>query len=72
MTCRMTVKITFTESVVPDVLAQAGVDAGMAGFAVGVDEAIAAGELGEVNGELARLIGRQTSPLIETLRAAGR
>lgn len=55
-----------------DVLAQAGVDAGMAGFAVGVDEAIAAGELGEVNGELARLIGRQTSPLIETLRAAGR
>lgn len=55
-----------------DVLAQAGVDAGMAGFAVGVDEAIAAGELGEVNGELARLIGRPTSPLIETLRAAGR
>jgi len=55
-----------------DTLAAAGVDAGMAGFAVGVDAAIAAGELGEVNGELARLIGRPTAPLIETLRSAGR
>jgi NAD(P)H dehydrogenase (quinone) len=47
-----------------------GVDAGMAGFAVGVDAAIAAGELGVTNGELSALIGRATAPIIDTLRAA--
>jgi len=51
-------------------LTASGVEPGMVGFVVGVDAAIAAGELGVVNGELARLIGRPTVPIIETLRAA--
>ncbi|SDB82662.1 NAD(P)H dehydrogenase (quinone) [Raineyella antarctica] len=45
-----------------------GLDAGLVGFLVGVDEAIAAGELGDTSGELAGLIGRPTSPIIDTLR----
>lgn len=52
------------------VLTGAGLDAGLVGFIVGVDAAIAAGELGVVNGELAALIGRPTVPIIDTLRAA--
>jgi len=52
-------------------LIAAGVDAGTAGFAAGVDAAIAAGELGRVTGELSRLIGHPTAPLIDTLKAAG-
>lgn len=47
-----------------------GVDPGMAGFGVGVDVAIAAGELEITTGDLSRLIGHPTSPVIETLRAA--
>lgn len=51
-------------------LAGFGLDAGLVGFVVGVDLAIAAGELGVTNGELAGLIGRPTAPIVETLRAA--
>jgi NAD(P)H dehydrogenase (quinone) len=51
-------------------LAGFGLDAGMVGFIVGVDAAIAAGELGGTNGELSALIGHPTSPIVETLRAA--
>ncbi|MBA3020207.1 SDR family oxidoreductase [Propionicimonas sp.] len=51
-------------------LAGFGLDAGLVGFVVGVDLAIAAGELGVTNGELAGLIGRPTTPIVETLRAA--
>ncbi len=49
-------------------LAQAGLGDGTIGFIVGVDAAIAAGELGIVNGELAELLGRPTTPLAQTLR----
>ncbi len=51
-------------------LTEAGLDAGTAGFVTGVDTAIAAGELGRVNGELATLIGHPTAPIIDTLRSA--
>lgn len=51
-------------------LTAAGVDAGTAGFAAGIDAAIAAGELGRVTGELSTLIGHPTAPLIDTLKAA--
>ncbi len=53
-----------------EALAGFGLDPGMVGFVVGVDAAIAAGELGFTNGELSALIGRPTAPIIETLRAA--
>lgn len=51
-----------------DVLAQAGLDAGVVGFILGVDAAIAAGELAGVTGDLSALLGRPTSPILETLR----
>lgn len=51
-------------------LAAAGLDAGTIGFVTGVDAAIAAGELGRVNGELSTLIGHPTTPIIDTLSAA--
>ncbi len=51
-------------------LTEAGLDAGTIGFVTGVDAAIAAGELGRVNGELAALIGHPTAPIIDTLRSA--
>jgi NAD(P)H dehydrogenase (quinone) len=54
-----------------EALAGFGLDPAMVGFVVGVDAAIAAGELGFTNGQLASLIGRPTAPIIETLRAAG-
>ena len=50
-------------------LAAAGLDAGTRGFVVGLDVNIAEGTLGEVTGELGRLIGRPTTPLVQTLRA---
>ena len=53
-------------------LTAAGLDEGMAGFAAGVDQAIAAGELGDLTGDLSRLIGHPTAPLIDTLRAGVR
>lgn len=52
------------------VLTGAGLDADTAGFVVGIDQAIAAGELGEATGVLSDLIGHRTTPLVDTLRAA--
>lgn len=54
-----------------DLLSEAGVDPAMIGFAVGIDQAIAAGELGDTTGELAALIGHATTALMDTLRARG-
>lgn len=51
-------------------LIEAGLDAGTAEFAVGIDSAIAAGDLGEVNGVLSGLTGHPTAPLLDTLIAA--
>lgn len=50
-------------------LAAAGLDEGTVGFIVGLDANIRDGLLGEVTHELSSLIGRPTTPLIETLRA---
>ncbi|WP_083362663.1 NAD(P)H-binding protein [Microterricola viridarii] len=52
-------------------LEQAGLDAGTAGFVVALDGNIRDGLLAETNGELARLLGRPTTPLRDGL-AAGR
>lgn len=52
------------------ILTDSGVDAATAGFLVAIDSSIAAGELGVVTGDLNRLIGHPTTPLIDTLRAA--
>jgi NAD(P)H dehydrogenase (quinone) len=52
------------------ILRDAGLDEGTVGFITGVDAAIAAGELGAVNGELAALIGHPTAPIADTLRQA--
>lgn len=51
-------------------LDQAGLDAGTAGFVVALDGNIRDGLLAETSGELARLIGRPTTPLREGLAAA--
>lgn len=51
------------------ILAGLGLDAGVIDFVVGVDAAVAAGELGDVTGELSALIGRPTAPIVDTLRA---
>lgn len=53
-----------------EILTGAGLDAGTAGFVVGVDQATAAGELAGSGNDLSALIGRPTTPLVETLRAA--
>lgn len=50
-------------------LTDAGLDAGTVGFLVALDGNIRDGLLGEVTGELSRLIGRPTTPLVEGLRA---
>lgn len=50
-------------------LEAAGLDAGTAGFIVALDANIREGLLGEVTGQLSRLIGRPTTPLVEGLRA---
>ena len=47
----------------------AGLDAGTAGFVAGIDTAISAGDLAENDPTLARLIGRRTTPLVDSLRA---
>jgi len=54
-----------------DALAAAGLDAGVVGFILGVDAAIAAGELAGVTGDLSALLGRPTAPILETLRTVG-
>ncbi len=53
-----------------DQLLTAGLDEGTADFVVALDGNIRDGLLSETSGELARLIGRPTTPLIEGLRAA--
>lgn len=51
------------------VLSSAGLDEGTVGFVVGLDGNIRDGLLSETSGDLARLIGRPTTPLVEGLRA---
>lgn len=50
-------------------LQDAGLDAGTAGFVAALDGDIREGALAEVTGDLSRLIGRPTTPLVEGLRA---
>ncbi|WP_166868651.1 MULTISPECIES: SDR family oxidoreductase [unclassified Salinibacterium] len=47
-----------------------GLDAGTIGFVIALDANIREGALAETTGDLSRLIGRPTTPLIEGLRAA--
>jgi NAD(P)H dehydrogenase (quinone) len=49
-------------------LTAAGLDAGTRGFLVGLDVNISEGTLAEVTHDLSRLIGRPTTPLVETLK----
>jgi NAD(P)H dehydrogenase (quinone) len=51
------------------ILAGAGLDAGTAGFVVALDGNIRDGLLSETSGDLGRLIGHPTTPLVEGLRA---
>lgn len=51
------------------ILTSAGLDAGLVGFIVGVDAGIRQGDLELATGDLSSLIGRPTTPIIETLRA---
>ncbi|MFF8244206.1 SDR family oxidoreductase [Streptomyces griseus] len=53
-----------------EALVGAGVPEGFAAILVDVDEAIGRGRLAGTSGDLARLIGRPTTPLAETVRAA--
>jgi NAD(P)H dehydrogenase (quinone) len=52
------------------VLTTAGLDEGTAGFVVALDGNIRDGALSDVTGDLARLIGRPTTSLVDGLRAA--
>ena len=51
-------------------LQQAGLPEGAIGFVTGLDANIAEGDLAFTDGTLKKLIGRPTTPLIETLRSA--
>ena len=51
-------------------LVGAGLDEGTAGFVVALDGNIRDGLLGEATDDLARLLGRPTTPLVDGLRAA--
>ncbi|MFG2506131.1 NmrA family NAD(P)-binding protein [Streptomyces rubiginosohelvolus] len=53
-----------------EILVGAGLPEGFAAILVDVDEAIGRGRLAGMSGDLARLIGRPTTPLAETVRAA--
>lgn len=53
-----------------EVLVAAGLPEGFAAILVDVDEAIGRGRLAGTSGDLARLMGRPTTPLAETVRAA--
>lgn len=53
-----------------EILVGAGLPEGFAAILVDVDEAIGRGLLAATSGDLARLIGRPTTPLAETLAAA--
>ncbi|MFJ4108563.1 SDR family oxidoreductase [Oerskovia enterophila] len=59
-----------TPEVHTQVLLDAGLDEGTAGFVVALDGNTRDGLLAATSGELARLIGRPTTPLAEGLRAA--
>ena len=50
-------------------LTRAGVDDGTRGFRGGMDISFAEGTLSEINGQLSRLIGRPTTPLIDTFQS---
>ena len=50
------------------ILTSVGLDAGTAGFVVALDQNIKSGLIAETSGDLGRLIGRPTTPLIEGLR----
>jgi NAD(P)H dehydrogenase (quinone) len=52
------------------ILQQVGLDEGTAGFVAQMDNDIAHGALAEVTGELSKLIGRPTTPLLDGLRNA--
>ncbi|MCL3861624.1 SDR family oxidoreductase [Actinotalea sp. K2] len=52
------------------ILLEAGLDEGTAGFVVALDGNTRDGLLAETSGDLSRLIGRPTTPLVEGLRAA--
>ncbi|MEO5921233.1 MAG: SDR family oxidoreductase [Pseudolysinimonas sp.] len=52
------------------ILGAAGLDEGTAGFVVALDQNIKAGHLAETTGDLARLIGRPTTPVAEGLSEA--
>lgn len=52
------------------ILKNAGLDEGTAGFVVALDANTRDGLLGETSGDLSRLIGHPTTPLIDGLRAA--
>ncbi|MGK5172218.1 SDR family oxidoreductase [Geodermatophilus sp. CPCC 205761] len=51
-------------------LLAAGLDEGTAGFVVAMEGAVRAGALGSTTGDLAKLAGRPTTPLVEGLRPA--
>ena len=51
-----------------EILTSAGLDEGTVGFVVGLDGNIRDGLLGVTTGDLSRLIGRPTTPLIEGLK----
>jgi NAD(P)H dehydrogenase (quinone) len=51
-------------------LAAAGLDEGTVGFVVALEENTRDGLLAETSGDLSRLIGRPTTPLVDALRAA--
>ncbi|MFD5200919.1 SDR family oxidoreductase [Streptomyces sp. NPDC058375] len=53
-----------------EILVGAGLPEGFAAILVDVDEAVARGRLAGTSGDLARLIGRPTTPLAETVRTA--
>ncbi|MFF7492314.1 NmrA family NAD(P)-binding protein [Streptomyces rubiginosohelvolus] len=53
-----------------EILVGAGLPEGFAAILVDVDKAIGRGRLAGTSGDLARLIGRPTTPLAETVRAA--
>lgn len=53
-----------------EILVGAGLPEGFAAILVDVDEAIERGLLATTSGDLARLIGRPTTPLAETVAAA--
>ena len=53
-----------------ELLTSFGLDTGTVGFVVGLDANIRDGLLGETSGDLARLIGRPTTPLAEGLAAS--